>query len=247
MAETAASPARRATQTTHSSGFRRVMLLGVRHDAMLHLAPQLKTSRVVLESAEDAAAALAACRERRFDLVIVRHPLSGTPIDEFLAGLRASGARSSQAFVLVLTEMASSGALDELSGRRSRFANLTDFDRILSVVAREVLGVAPRAASRMMVELGLRLEGRSLSRFCQVVNLSESGMLVKSGDLVPPGEEVEVVFSLPDGTPPIRSRAVVVRHTEGREPQGFALTFSGLDLAARGRIADFVRARLADA
>lgn len=244
MVETATSAARQGDQTTYSSRFRRILLLGVRHDAMLHLAPQLEGARVVLESVEDPAGALAACRERRFALVIVRHPLAGTSVDDFFAALRGPGMRSSRAFVLVLTEMTSSEALKELSGPRCRFANLTDFGRILSVVSREVLDVAPRASSRLMVELGLRIEGRTLSRFCQALNLSASGMLVKSNDLVPCGEQVEVVFSLPDGTPPIRSQAVVARHTEDHEPRGFALAFRGLEAAARSRIEDFVQQRL---
>lgn len=218
--------------------------MGVRRDAMEHLAPQLKTGSVYMESISDARAALEACGERPFSLVILRHPVTDMPIDEFLERLRAPEMRSARAFVLVLTDMASKEALGELSGPRSRFANLTDFASILATVAKEAIGVAPRASSRLMVELGIRVDGGSRSRFYQLVNLSATGMLVKSNDRIAVGEEVEVAFSLPDGTPPIRCRARVARHTDdNRESKGFALAFEGLDTSATARIEQFVRSQ----
>lgn len=239
MEEMAASTSRASVRSSRTR-IRRVLLLGVRRDAMEHLAPQLKSGAVYLESVADAEAALGACLERPFALVIVRHPLAEMSIDEFLERLRERRMRSAGAFLLVLTEMASSEALSELSGPDVRFANLTDFAGILATVAEEALGVAPRASSRLMVELRMHIEGGSMSRFCQVVNLSATGMLVKSGDRIGVGEKVEIAFSLPDGTPPIRCGARVARRTDGREPIGFALAFRGLDPAARARIERFV-------
>lgn len=217
--------------------------MGLRRDAMEHLAPQLKAGSVYLESTSDAREALDACGERPFSLVIVRHPVADMPIDTFLERLRGPEMRSARAFVLVLTDMASKEALGELSGPRLRFANLTDFASILATVAKEAVGVAPRASSRLMVELGIRVDGGSRSRFCQLVNLSATGILVKSRDHLAVGDEVEVAFSLPDGTPPIRCRGRVARHTEGQEPKGFALAFQALDPSARARIERFVHSQ----
>lgn len=237
----------RETSTTFSHPGRRksVLLLGIRQESLLRLAPQLGQKGIELVAAAEGRDALELATGRRFELVIVRHPVAGMPIDELFEGLRRPGSRSVSSYVLVLTESASAESLQELAGERSSFANATDFDMILAVVSRKVLGVARRAGSRLMVQLGLRMLGARVSHFCQVVNISESGMLVRTSDRPEVGEEVGVTFSLPEVPHPIEARGRVVRHTGPPEVDGVAVRFVGLDRASRSRVRDYVGGQLA--
>ena len=223
-----------------------VLLLGVRQDAILRLAPQLLKETIELVKAPNAVAALKLVARRRFDLVVIRHPVVGMPIDELLSRLRRPGNRSSRAYVLVLAEPAAKEGLKELAGPQTRLADSSDFDVILSVVARQILGVARRADTRLMVRIGLWIAGAEVSHFCQIANLSESGMFVRTGDRPPLDETVEVSFSLPDAPHPIHSKASVVRHAGSREVGGMALRFVKLGRSARASIRRHVEASLED-
>jgi hypothetical protein len=220
------------------------MLVGLLREALLRLAPALRAHEIELVEADAPEAALELAAGRRFDLLVVRHPLDGLAIDEFLTRLRRPGCRSHRVFALVLTDSVADRSLVHLQGARSRFVNATDFDVILSVIAQNGLGVAPRVSGSLMVRLGLHLFGEDLTRFCQVRNLSESGMLVRIAERPPVGETVEATFSLPQMSRPLQVRAQVVRHTGVREIEGVALRFVGVDRATLGHLRDYVRSLL---
>jgi hypothetical protein len=210
---------------------------------MLRLAPQLKQETIELVSVRDARSAVAVCRARRVDLLVAQHPLGDMAIDELLDGVRGPGSRSSSVYALIITRQVSDESLAALAGARSRFINSSEFDVIISVMAREVLGVARRVDSRLMVEMGLRLTDGEVSRFCQVINLSESGMLLRTADRPELGTTVGLTFSLPEAGQPIVTTARVVRHTGAHEVEGVALYFLGLEGRARQRIRSYVASR----
>ena len=218
----------------------RVLLLGVDQESILQMAPQLQQRSVELVVSDDAGSALQFAARRSFELLLVRHPIMGLSVDEFLASLRSPDSESRRSFVLVLTEQASDEVLTGMTGRRLRFANSTDVDAVGAVVAEEVLGVAPRLDHRLMVEIGMPMPGGRLSRFCQVADLSESGMLVRVAERPDEGEVVDVIWRLPEVPRPIRARATVVRHTEEHEVKGVGLSFVDLDVSTRGYIRSFV-------
>lgn len=221
-----------------------ILLLGIRQEALLRLAPQLRQAEIEVVTARDAHSALEICAARRVELVVIRHPVDGITIDELMTRLRRTGSRSRLSYVLVLTESASDEVLRKLAGRNSRFVNSSDFGVILSVVARQVLGVARRVGSRLMVQIELWMSGTHVSHFCQVINISETGMLVRTGDRPELHEVVEVTFTLPDMPQPIHTSARVARHTDPREPEGVALEFIDLDRATRGLIRAHIGAQL---
>jgi CheY-like chemotaxis protein len=233
-----------ASSTASRTRVKSVMLVGLHREALLRLAPALQAHAIELVEAADPRQALDLATGRRFDLLVVRHPLDGIAIDEFLTLLRRPGCRSHRVFALVLTEGASDKALDHLQGARSRFVNATEFDVILSVIAQNGLGVAPRVDGNLMVRLGLTLFGQQATRFCQVRNISESGMLVRIAERPPIGEIVSLTFSLPQSSRPLELEAQVVRHTGVREIEGVALRFVRLDRATRGYLRDYVGSRL---
>ena len=224
-----------------------VLLLGILEEAILRLAPQLGDDGVQMIVAPDAHAALGVCRDRRIDLLVLRHPVAGMTVDDLVGEIRLPGCPSRQAFILVLTQAASNRTLRQLEGPRTHFTNRSEFSDIVAVLAREALGVARRVPSRFMVELIMRLDSGRVSRFCQVANLSESGMLVQTTEGPARGERVSVTFTLPDAQQPIRAEARVVRRTGAHEIEGVALRFVEMDRRAQQRLRAYVAASLSPA
>ncbi len=221
-----------------------VMLVGFGRQSMLRLAPALDREEVQLVEVNDPFEALATCAGQRFDLLVVRHPIGGVSVDRFLNRLRRPGGRSHRAYALILTEGVLDRSLEKLQGTRSRFVNTTDFDTILAVISQNGLGVAPRIEARVTVRLGLQLSGEKMTRFCQVRNLSESGMLVRIAERPEIGSRVEMLLNLPNVRSPIELRGLVVRHTGRREVEGIALRFVDLDRETRGHLRRYIATQI---
>ena len=220
-----------------------LMLVEFSRRSLLCLAPGLDRDGIELVEGASAEAALEQCARRRFELLVIRHPVEGMSVDQFLARLRDPAGRSHRAFALIVTETIIGRSLEALHGERSRFVNTTDFDQILSIIAHRILGVAPRVEARVMVRLGLRLAGKTMTRFCQVSNLSESGMLVRIAERPEIGDSVDLLLNLPSVPRPLNLRGEVVRHSGPREIEGIALRFVGLDRETRGHLRSYVRAQ----
>jgi hypothetical protein len=77
--------------------------------------------------------------------------------------------------------------------------------------------------------------------FLHALNLSESGLFLASDESPPVGAAVGLVFSLPPDGPFLRVRGTVVRRSGPTEPQGFAVTFRGLDRRTSQALREFVR------
>ncbi len=221
-----------------------VMLVGFGRQAMLRLAPALEREEVQLIEASDPRDALVTCGGQRFDLVVIRHPIDGISVDQFLTRLRRPGGRSHRAYALILTEGVLDRSLEQLQGSRSRFVNTTDFDTILAVIAQNGLGVARRVEARVTVRLGLQLAGEEMTRFCQVRNLSESGMLIRIAERPEVGSRVELLLNLPSVPRPLELHGQVVRHTNQREVEGIALRFVDLDRETRGHLRRYINAQI---
>jgi hypothetical protein len=106
----------------------------------------------------------------------------------------------------------------------------------------ELIGVAMRAKARLGVELAARLDQGSIQLFCQTVNVSEAGMLIRTGRALPLKTQVKLTLSLPDDSEPIEAIGEVLRHTvPGVDPvKGIAIRFLEFADGGRARLADFV-------
>ncbi len=185
--------------------------------------PALRRRAVEVATTTCGRVAAAACRQQRHNLIVIREPVSELSLDDLLAEIRGPESLSSDAFVQVVTGPGRVEELAYLAGRGLSICSATDFGGLISTISRVILGIAPRVDRRLMVELTLRLDGGSLSRFCQAVNVSATGMLIHTHDMIPVGETVDIVLSTPGCTQPVRMTAKVVRHTGGREVGGFAV------------------------
>lgn len=227
------------------NGLKTLLLVGLKREPVESLVPALRRRAVEVASTTSGPIALASCQQRRYDLVVLREPVADLEVEDFLAEIRHPGSPCEHAFVQIVTGPGRVEELGHLAGRRLAVCSITDFGGLIATISRVILGIAPRVELRLMVELMMHLKGGKLARFCQVANVSETGVLVRTSDLIPVGESVEVMISLPGGAQPVRMDATVVRHTGPGEIAGFALKVTRFQGIARTLWRDFLRGQLA--
>ena len=184
-----------------------------------------------------------------FNLIVLEHPLPDMELAELLQEIRGPESRCAEAPVLVLTredpETLAVGFDDpQLTCHTLR----ADADELLMLTANR-LGVAARRASRLLVQIRVELGAAQILRACQSVNISESGLLLRSERPLPLETEVDLRFSLPYSTRDIQARGRVVRYTD-RDAEGLvglAVHFDAISDDDREAIASFIADRTASA
>jgi CheY-like chemotaxis protein len=197
-----------------------------------------------LTAAGDGAKALRLVSRRRFDALLVSHPLAGAPTSRFLSGIRNpdSACRTSP-LLLVTPERNRSDAEAYLGRGATRVLALEQLPQAIPEVLTPLLDVAPRAALRVPIRvevLGQRFPRRV---FWETVNLSATGMLLRVPHTLPCATDLRFELFVPGLPKPVCGEARVVRRTVQRwEPYpGIAvrfLSFAGSDfelLASRLR------------
>ena len=93
---------------------------------------------------------------------------------------------------------------------------------------------------RADVKLEVACEESGRHIFLPAVNLSASGVFLAARERPRLGDSVQLVMSLPPDGEFLRLRAVVVRHSESSEPNGFALCFDGIDERSERMLANYL-------
>lgn len=159
--------------------------------------------------------ALALGRAIRVDLVVLPDRMHRLSLKRFLEAWRSEASESRAARVAVLA-----GAKCPKAVRSTRDPDLVLLDAEKSSAdlerdVAELLRKKPRACARVMVNIGVTLEGADRFRkMCQAVNISESGLLIRSSRLLERGTEVAFEIYLPEESRPVRGEAMVVRSTD---------------------------------
>lgn len=176
-----------------------------------------------------------------FKVIVTGFPLTKPPFSTLLSAVRGEHSRCLNASLLVL---ASPGFVDDASDLIGQGVN-----RVLPVASAEgellaalsdLLQVAPRVPLRAPARLELR--PRSVRAFCQTVNLSVSGMLLRCAGHYPVGTEFAFEVRLPDISPPIRGAAKITRATNPQREHivGFGARFVGFEDADLMRLENFL-------
>jgi DNA-binding response OmpR family regulator len=197
----------------------RVLILGSETPALQRVVPVLPRAELQVQQVDDPAEGLTEVRQRRFDLVVLRYPLGGLVLQDFIVAIRATASACRNAGLLVLAEP---DAVEEASGFLGRGVNRivsleVSSDRLLDAIA-DLLAVTPRLALRAVVQLEVWLEHGAHRVLTLTQNLSSSGMLVLGGQELPVGTRVAFELLLPGQLPPVCGELEVTRHTDaGRE------------------------------
>lgn len=184
-----------------------------------------------------------------FDLVVCQHPFGDIGFEEFHSRLRAAGGASNESPALVVTRDDRKDELVEsLEADDSRLFCVDLQPENMSRSLTELIGVAVRASSRLLVETHVDCDGSSADRVFQTANISESGLLLRSQRPLPIGFRTEFSLSLPESENPIRGIAEVVRHTDPdcELCQGMGVRLLRIEDNGRQRLAQFIRLHLSN-
>lgn len=211
------------------------------------LKPFLSRDTLDIDTATNGKGSLVLLRNLAFSLIVLEHPLPDMDLEELMTEIRGNDSRCAETPVLVLTREnpeALTAALDDsLLTCRSLHASS---DELLMLTANQ-LGVAGRRSSRLLVQIKVELGAAQILRACQSVNISESGLLLRTERPLPLETEVDLRFSLPYSKRAIRAQGRVVRYTD-RDAEGLvglAVNFDSMSDEDREAIASFIADRTA--
>lgn len=179
------------------------------------------------------------------DAVILCWPLAGCRIVGLVSELRTAGVGLAEPAIVVLAEPDTVADLREI-GLSGAIVLSTD-ERALELerTVAALLAEGARRAVRVLVKLDVDLDDGKLHRACQTVNLSRSGMALRTRERFDPGCVSSFSFFLPDGERPIEGEAEVVRRVdpEAEGFEGLGLRFRNLLHDGAERLDEFLAAR----
>jgi len=208
----------------------KVLAAGIERGTFEKLAPVLRRGAVQIEWVATPEAGVDLAGEHRYDVILMDAVPCDWPLEKVVRSFRASSSPSRGAAILVLAEP---DQVDVARALRSRGVNrvmlVTDPPEIICDQMANLLEVAPRVQVRLAtnVEAALGNTGREL--FCQTVNLSSTGMLIRTQHRPPLGTPVVFKIRLSDAVGTIFGQGEIVRHaTMGQGGvDGVAIRFVG--------------------
>ena len=145
--------------------------------------------------------------------------------------------------MVVLAEPHRVEAAQALMGRGvNRVMLVSDPPELIGQQISSLLHVAPRRAARLSTQLNANIGSGPMRSFCQTVNLSATGMLLRTQRRVGLGEEVAFEIQLGDQGGPLSGRGVVVRHAAGAGVglEGIGIRFLDFEGDGESRLRSFL-------
>ena len=211
------------------------------------LKPFLSRQTLDINTVTNGKGSLVLLQNLEFHLIVMEHPLPDMELGELLREIRGPESRCRRTPVLVLTreDAAALGEAHDDSYLTCHTLH-AGADELLMLTANQ-LGVAARRASRLLVQIRVEMGAAQILRACQSVNISESGLLLRTERPLPLETEVDLKFSLPYTTRGIQAQGRVVRYTD-RDAEGLvglAVHFDAISEEDREAIATFIADRTA--
>jgi DNA-binding NarL/FixJ family response regulator len=191
----------------------KVLAAGIERMTFEKLAPVIRRDAVQIEWVATPEAGVSLASKNRYDVILMDAEPCDWPLEQVVRSFRASSSPSRGAAILVLAEP---DQVDVARALRSRGVNrvmlVTDPPEIICDQMATLLEVAPRVRVRLAtnVEAALGNKGREL--FCQTVNLSSTGMLIRTQNRPPLGTPVVFKITFPEQFGTICGRGELIRH-----------------------------------
>ncbi len=211
------------------------------------LEPLLGRSNLDVSTVTSGKSSLVLLNNLAFDLVLIEHPLPDLELEDLLAAMRGSGSPTRETPVLVVTHKPPEGLAERCSDPRLTCCSSAAAAEDLLAAAGQCLGVAVRRATRLLVQIEVELGPAQILRACQSVNISESGLLLRTRRPPPLETDLKLSFDLPRAGRTITARGRVVRHAseDSEGGAGFGVCFTDLQAEDRELLAAFIGERSA--
>ena len=208
------------------------------------IAPLLDRQELEVDRFPRARSALELVSRVPVDVLVVGYPLPDVPAPEFLDAVRGTASPCRQSPLLLLAHRDDLEDARRFIGRgvNEVVAVEESADRLQAAISR-LLAVAPRSSLRTMVRIVVNIGEGAALEMAQSENLSETGMLVRTGEVYPIGSRMSFEFHLGGQSQPIRGEGEVVRQTTaGRESvRGIGIRFISLERDGMVRLQRFLR------
>ena len=221
----------------------KVLAAGIERLAFERLAPVLRRDAVEVDWVATPEAGVSLAGKHRYDVILMDAVPCDWPLEKVVRSFRDASSPSRNAAILVLAEP---DQVDVARALRSRGVNrvmlVTDPPEIICDQMASLLEVAPRVLIRLATNVEAALGNTGREFMCQTVNLSSSGMLIRTQHRPPLG--APVVFKIhvaePFGT--IFGRGEIVRHaTEAQGGvDGIAIRFVSFAKDGALRLSDYI-------
>ncbi|MBP9826671.1 MAG: PilZ domain-containing protein [Thermoanaerobaculia bacterium] len=224
-------------------GLRRILAVGLEPALYGRIEALLNRSYFEVDKVPRGENGRVLCAAIAFDLVLVRYPLPDIDVTDLLAALRLPASPCENSQILLLADEPRLFQAERLVGQGANAAVATDkTGEFLSGFAAQLLAVAPRVASRIMVRLQARIGDGEHQAFCQTYDISRSGMFVRTDSIYSLGSMVEFELLLPEEREAVVGRADVVRHSAGGEgkPDGIGLRYIDFRSGSEARLTAFL-------
>ncbi len=198
---------------------------------------------VVLEHFAEPALAEQRLSDIRPDLLILVHPLPELDTVVFWERLEATIGRERLPFTVVLASPEDMFDLEPLEQAGVRLINLSGAGGKGATALADFLRKAPRPDARVMVKVEVELGAGKVLRIAQTVNVSRSGLLIRTQERFPPGAILDLKMELPGEKTPIEARAEVVRRADPavEKVYGLGARFVWFRATDRERFENFMR------
>lgn len=181
------------------------------------------------------------------DLLILVHPLPGCETAKFWMNLeRELGSAMPQ--TVVVTSPEDLFDLEPLQAAGVPFLNGMASSEEIAAALSAYLRMSPRPHARVMVKVAVEMGAGKVLRIAQTVNVSRSGLLIRTKERFPPGSKLDLKMELPGDTNLIEARAEVVRlaDPEVENVRGIGARFVWFRGSDEDRFDEFMRRAVID-
>lgn len=191
----------------------RVLAAGIERSAFETLAPILRRDSVQVDWVATPEAGVNLAAEEHFDVIILDAEPADWPLGKVVSGIRGGISPSRNAAIMVLAEPDQVDAARALKSRGvNRVMLISDPPQMICEQMSGLLEVAPRVALRLPMNLQTALGNHGREIFCQTVNLSSTGMLVRTQARPQLGSPVVFQLRLSEHLGTVIGRGEMVRH-----------------------------------
>jgi CheY-like chemotaxis protein len=225
-------------------GRRSVLAVNVDQDLYDKVSPLLNRTEFEVDRFPRASAALDLVSRVPVDVLLVGYPLPDVSTQSFLDSIRAEGAPCRQSPLLLLAHRDQLAEARRFLGRGvNRVVAVEESAEQLQREVSELLAVAPRSSLRLMVRMVVNIGDGASLELAQSENLSETGMLVRTGEVYPIGSRLNFEFHLGGNHLPIRGAGEVVRHTtpDREQVRGMGIRFVSFERDGLPRLQRYLR------
>ncbi len=190
-----------------------VLIVGGKGAGLESVAPMLRRAEFSVHSVDPSPFLLDLVLTTAFELVIVRYPIDGVPLDDLVDTIRSEGSACHGAGLLLLAEpdLIDDAELQVNLGANRAICTTWSEDRLWQSIG-DLLDIAPRIFLQVLMHAEIEVQNTEDRVIFQTVNVSVSGALLQGFDQLDEEQAFDFLFRLPGGGL-VEGSAEIVRQT----------------------------------